>query len=264
MRRLSNDLKTAFVTGAAGDIGGAICRMLIADGIAVAAVDVNEERLADLARDVADAQMLLPIQADVTQMESVIAAAEAARAALGDVSILVNNAGAITQASLMTTEEHHWLADIDLNLNGPWRCIKALQEQLLRSRQSVIVNIASVNGLHIFGHPGYSVAKAGLIHLTKFCAVEFGKYGVRSIAICPGSVKTRAWEERRRRHPDILEEVASWYPSRDTCTPEDVAKLVAAAVGESMAMVNGAVIALDGGLTAGSDRFASIFTGEKI
>lgn len=257
-------MKTAFVTGAAGDIGRAICRMLLADGMAVAAVDVNEERLREFARDVADAKMLLPVHADVTRMESVAAAAEQVRAALGDVSLLVNNAGGITQASLMTTEERHWLRDIDLNLNGPWRCIKALQEQLLRCGHGVIVNVASVNGLQIFGHPGYSAAKAGLIHLTKFCAVEFGKYGVRSIAICPGSVKTRAWEERRRTHPAILEEVAAWYPSRDTCTPQDVAKLVAAAAGASMAMVNGAVITLDGGLSAGSDRLASMFAGEKI
>lgn len=256
-------MKIAFVTGAAGDIGQAICRRLISDGFSVAAVDIDAQRLYEFAQDVADESVLLPIQADVTRMESVLAAAQRVQAGRGNVSLLVNNAGAITQASLTSTEEHHWLRDIDLNLNGPWRCIKAFQHQLMHSR-GVIVNIASVNGLQVFGHPGYSVAKAGLIHLTKFCAMEFGKHGMRSIAICPGSVKTRAWEDRRRLHPRILDEVATWYPSRDTCTPEDVAKLVAVVASESMAMINGAVITLDGGLTAGSDRFASLFAGETI
>lgn len=257
-------MKVAFVTGAAGDIGRAICRVLIAKGVAVAAVDVNEAGLQELAREIPDRTMLLPVVTDVTRMDSVVAAVSQVRSQLGNVSILVNNAGAITRASLLTTTEEYWLRDIDLNLNGPWRCINALQEQLVAAGGAVIVNIASVNGLQIYGHPGYSVAKAGLIHLTKFCAVEFAKHGVRSVAICPGSVKTNAWEERRRVNPAILDEVASWYPARDTCTPQDVANLVASMADDSMALVNGAVITLDGGLTAGSDRLASMFAGEKI
>ena len=257
-------MRVAFVTGAAGDIGRALCKLLIAEGTAVAAVDVNEPRLAALAQELGESKALLPLHADVTNMDSVTAAVERARTQLGEVSMLVNNAGAITQPSLMKTTEHDWLRDIDLNLNGPWRCIKALEQQLLASKRGVIVNVASVNGLGIYGHPGYSVAKAGLIHLTKFCAVEYAKFGVRSVAICPGSVKTRVWEERRRANPAILDEVASWYPARDTCTPADVARLVAAIAADSMALVNGAVVTLDGGLSAGSDRFASMFAGEPI
>ena len=184
--------------------------------------------------------------------------------ALGDVEVLVNNAGAITQSSLRATEESDWLRDIDLNLNGPWRCIRALQEQFIRNRSGVIVNIASVNGLGIYGHPGYSAAKAGLIHLTRFCAVEFGKHGVRSVVICPGSVKTQLWQERQRAQPEIFAEIASWYPSREVCEPADVAKAVAFVASDQAALMNSAVIALDGGLVAGSDRFASMFTGGAL
>jgi NAD(P)-dependent dehydrogenase (short-subunit alcohol dehydrogenase family) len=256
-------MKTAFVTGAAGDIGRAVCRALLTQGAAVAAVDINERGLQEFARELANPR-LLPIGADVTRMDSVLAAAERTRNSFGDANILVNNAGAISRPSLLTTTEEYWLRDIDLNLNGPWRCINALQDQLLRAGRAVIVNIASVNGLQIYGHPGYSVAKAGLIHLTKFCAVEFAKHGVRSVAICPGSVKTHAWEERRRANPGILDEVATWYPARDTCTPDDVANLVADVSSDRMQFMNGAVITLDGGLSAGSDRLASMFAGETI
>jgi len=261
-------LKVAFVTGAAGDIGWAICAALLSNGLAVAGVDVNEDNLRAAAADLSAGDRFLPVHADVTRMESILAAVRQVNSVLGDVGILVNNAGGITSPSLLTTEEHHWVHDIELNLNGPWRCIRAVQEQLMRTGTrddpSVIVNIASVNGLGIFGHPGYSAAKAGLIHLTRFCAVEFGRHGVRSVAICPGSVKTQAWEKRQRDKPEILEEVAGWYPSRDTCTPQDVARLVAFSATGPVTLMNGAVITLDGGLTAGSDRFASMFAGVPI
>jgi NAD(P)-dependent dehydrogenase (short-subunit alcohol dehydrogenase family) len=257
-------MRVAFVTGAVGDIGRAICAELLEREMAVAGVDRNQEGLHAAARELAAGSRFLPIQGDVTKMESVRAAARQVAEVFGDVSVLVNNAGGITRPSLLTTEEEHWIRDIELNLNGPWRCIHALQQQLIRKRPSVIVNIASVNGLGVFGHPGYSVAKAGLIHLTRFCAVELAKHGVRSVALCPGSVKTQAWEERKRAQPRILEEAASWYPSRDTCTPRDVAHLVASVIDERALPMNGAVITLDGGLAAGSDRLASVFAGEPI
>lgn len=257
-------MKVALVTGAAGDIGHAICAALLSKGMKVAGLDRDGERLRELAPLLPNAASFLAVQGDVTRMDSVSAAVRGITQQLGEVSVLVNNAGGITKPSLLTTQEADWLSDIDLNLNGPWRCIHALQDTFVRRRSGVIVNIASVNGLGVFGHPGYSAAKAGLIHLTRFCAMELGKHGVRSVAICPGSVKTRIWRERAQLRPEIFEEVASWYPARDICTPQDVAALVGLAAGDDMRLMNGAVITLDGGLTAGSDRFASLFTGEQI
>lgn len=261
-------MKVAFVTGAAGGIGKAICAELLASGLSVAGVDRNEAALGALAGELRAGDRFLPTAGDVTKMSSVLEAVRRVNQSLGEVAILVNNAGAISTPSLAQTQEQHWLADIELNLNGPWRCIRALQEQLMRTgtpqSPSVIINIASVNGLGIFGHPGYSVAKAGLIHLTKFCAVEFGRHGVRSVAICPGSVKTPVWQQRQQDNPDILAQVTSWYPSRDICTPEDVAHFVRLAAGDQAALLNGAVIALDGGLSAGSDRLAALFAGEPL
>lgn len=257
-------MKTAIVTGAAGDIGRAICAALLSEGIAVAGFDVHPGRLEQAGSELAALGRFLGVQVDVTNMTSIRAGVERVAGTLGDTSILVNNAGGISRPSLLTTREEDWLGDIDLNLNGPWRCIHALQDTLIRCSPSVIVNIASVNGLGIYGHPGYSAAKAGLIHLTRFCAVELGKFGVRSVAICPGSVKTRAWEERRRLKPEIFTEVTGWYPSRDICEPADIATLVALVAGKPLSAMNGSILTIDGGLTAGSDRLASLFTGETL
>lgn len=248
------------LTGAGGDIGGALSRSLISAGHQVSGLDIAADRL--LRQNLGPDFHSNPC--DVRSMASVVEAMARARAAFGPIDALINNAGAITAPSLVKTDEVEWLADIDLNLNGAWRCIRAVQDEMIARASGVIVNIASINALGVYGHPGYSVAKAGLVHLTRFCATEFGKWGVRSVALCPGTVKTQAWHARAATQPEILAEAASWYPSRDVSEPGGVAHLVMLAIDPAMTQLNGAIIALDGGLTCGSDRVASVFAGEVI
>ena len=166
--------------------------------------------------------------------------------------------------TLATTEEAAWLADIDLNLNGAWRCVRAVQDGMIARRRGTILNISSVNGSGVYGYPAYSAAKAGLAQLTRFLAVEFGKYGIRANAIAPGSVRTQAWNERAARDPEILERVKRWYPLGDVCTPEDVAGVAAFLAGPEARMITGAVLPVDGGLTAGSGTVAREFCGAEI
>ena len=258
-------MKTAIVTGAGGDIGRAICTKLVRVGWHVCGFDIDEKKLAETQKDIADGDHFLAIRCDVRSMASVLDATREAEAHFGAISALVNNAGGITKPTLLTTTEEDWLADIDLNLNGAWRCIHAIQDRLVNQDEaSVILNISSVNGFGMFGYPGYSVAKAGLIHLTRFCASELGKYGVRSIAICPGTVRTKAWNTRLDEDPTILDKAAEWYPSRTICAPDDVANFCEFLARPENAQLNGAVIPLDGGLSAGSDKVASEFAGVEI
>jgi NAD(P)-dependent dehydrogenase (short-subunit alcohol dehydrogenase family) len=253
---------SVMVTGAGGDIGRSLVARLRADGWSVGALDISEQALARLS-DNGTAPLHRAV-ADVRDLASIKAGIAAVEEALGPVEVLINNAGGITSPSLLTTSEFDWTTDIDLNLNGPFRCIHAVQEGMIARGRGTIVNIASVNGLGVFGHPGYSVAKAGLIHLTRFCATEFGKHGIRAVALCPGSVRTQAWEERARANPGILERALEWYPSRDICSADDVAAAVTALLDPRLRLMNGAVISFDGGLTAGSDRIASLFTDVDI
>ena len=258
-------MKTAIVTGAGGDIGKAICAKLVGVGWQVCGFDIDEEKLSAAQRSIDNRDLFAPIKCDVRSMDSVLDAVRAAEIRFETISALINNAGGITQPTLRTTTEEDWLADIDLNLNGAWRCIHAVQNQFIdQDGDSVILNIGSVNGFGMFGYPGYSVAKAGLIHLTRFCASEFGKYGVRSIAICPGTVITKAWDARLAEDPTILDKAVEWYPSRTVCAPEDVASFSEFLLRPENAQLNGAVIPLDGGLSAGSDKVASEFAGVKI
>ena len=107
-------------------------------------------------------------------------------------------------------------------------------------------------------------AKAGLEHFTRFLAVELGRHGIRANAIAPGSVKTQAWNERVAQDPEILERVKRWYPLGDVCVPDDVAGLAAFLIGPDARMITGAVIAVDGGLTAGSTTMAREFCGAEF
>ncbi len=255
-------MKTAFVTGATGDIGRANIAALVEDGWRIAAADLNIERIQAIADDF-PAGSILPLACDITSAESVGRATATALDAFGGVRLLLNGAGGISAPSLRSTTEMEWSLDLERNLTGHWRCIHALQEQMIARRDGIIINIASVNGLGIFGHPGYSVAKAGLIHLTRFIAVELGKFGIRAVAICPGSVRTQAWDARVAEDSGLLERVSNAYPSRAICEPADVAAAVRHAASDAARMMNGAIIALDGGLTSGSDQLASMFTGSE-
>ena len=254
--------RVVVVTGGAGDIGRALCRRYLADGLTVAVLDRDAAALARAAADLgADRGRCLALPADVTDASSVEAAMRRVEAELGAIEVLVNNAGGVTSPTLSATDEAAWLTDIDLNLNGAWRCVRAVQGGMTARRRGVILNVSSANARGIYGHPAYSAAKAGLEQFTRFLAVELGPHGVRANAIAPGTVKTQAWRERAERNPEIFEQVKRWYPLRDVCVPDDVAALAAFLSGPEARMITGAVIPVDGGLTAGSVTVAREFSG---
>ncbi|OWK23196.1 hypothetical protein AJ87_35005 [Rhizobium yanglingense] len=89
---------------------------------------------------------------------------------------------------------------------------------MLKASKGSVINIASVNGMNVFGHPAYSAAKAGLLHFTRLVAVEYGKFGIRSNAVAPGTVRTRAWEARAAANPNVFEEAGDGIRSSGSST----------------------------------------------
>lgn len=256
--------KTIVVTGAAGDIGRALCVRFLADRNRVVMLDRDEGALERASGELAPADALVTAVADVTDLASVRMAIAEVEDRFGAIDVLVNNAGAVISPTLAATDEAAWLADVDLNLNGAWRCVRAVQDSMIRRREGIIVNISSANGTGIYGYPAYSAAKAGLEQFTRFLAVELGPYGIRANAIAPGSVKTRAWKARLEANPDIFEQLRKWYPLGDICVPEDIAGVAAFLIGPDARMVTGTVLAVDGGLTAGSAIMARDFCGAAL
>ncbi len=179
----------AVVTGAAGDIGRAIAKRLGTSHDLVFLVDIDENAAARAVADLGDGARFRALACDVTNEKSVAAMAKSVMSA-GDIRTLVNNAGAARAVSLHDTTPEIWRQDNALNLEAVFLCFRALEDGLKQTAGSV-VNISSVNGMAVFGHPAYSAAKAGLIHLTRLIAVEYGKFGIRANAVAPAPCAPR-------------------------------------------------------------------------
>lgn len=243
----------AVVTGAAGDIGQAIARRLAARHAGVLLVD------RDLAGAEAAAAAVPGGRAAACDVTDPAALATLAAGLGAPVATLVNNAGAARGESLRATTAASWAADRALNLDAAWYAFEAFRPALLAARGSV-VNVASVNGLGVYGHPAYSAAKAGMIHLTRMIAVEYGRRGLRANAVAPGTVATRAWAARRAANPAVMDEAAAHYPLGRVATPEDVAAAVAFLAGPEAAAITGICLPVDCGLTAGVPALARTFS----
>jgi NAD(P)-dependent dehydrogenase (short-subunit alcohol dehydrogenase family) len=248
----------AIVTGAAGDIGRAIAARLADDHDIVLLVDIDLAGAEKAARDLGPEQRFVAVGCDVTDTDSVAEMAKSA-AALGTVKTLVNNAGAARAVSLHDTTPEIWRADNALNLEAAFLCFRAVEDMLKTSKGSLI-NISSVNGMNVFGHPAYSAAKAGLLHFTRLVAVEYGKFGIRSNAVAPGTVRTQAWEARAAANPNVFEEARRWYPLQRVVDPKDVANAVAFLAGPLAAAISGVCLPVDCGLTAGQAELARTFS----
>ncbi|MFC0807073.1 SDR family oxidoreductase [Ensifer sp. P24N7] len=248
----------AIVTGAAGDIGRAIAARLGDGHDAVLLADINGEAVKRTALDLGGTERFLSVSCDVTDAASVAAMAEAA-ASVGTVRTLVNNAGAARAVSLHDTTQDIWRMDNALNLEAAFLCFRAVEEMLKESRGSV-VNIASVNGMNVFGHPAYSAAKAGLLHLTRLIAVEYGKFGIRANAVAPATVRTQAWEARAAANAQVFEEAKRWYPLQRIVEPKDVAEAVHFLASPAAGAISGICLPVDCGLTAGQAEVARTFS----
>ena len=248
----------AVVTGAAGDIGKAIAARLGGSHDLVLLVDIDEMAARAIAGDLGPADRFRAIACDVTDETDVSAMARQAMEA-GDVRTLVNNAGAARAVSLHDTTADIWRKDSALNCEAPFLCFRALEDGLKKTGGNVI-NIASVNGMAVFGHPAYSAAKAGLIHLTRLIAVEYGKFGIRANAVAPGTVRTQAWEARAAANPEVFEEAKRWYALRRIATAGDVANAVAFLASDQASAITGVCLPVDCGLTAGQAELARTFS----
>ncbi|MCJ8507848.1 SDR family oxidoreductase [Rhizobium lemnae] len=248
----------AVVTGAAGDIGRAIAHRLADAHDLVALVDIDAAALEVACDTFGGSENFVPIVCDITNEADVALLAKRVDD-LGLTKTLVNNAGAARAVSLQDTTADIWRQDASLNLEAAFLTFRAF-EDALKSTSGSVVNIASVNGMAVFGHPAYSAAKAGLIHFTKLVAVEYGKFGIRSNAVAPGTVRTQAWEARAAANPHVFEEAKRWYALRRIATAQDVANAAYFLSSEQAAAITGVCLPVDCGLTAGQAELARTFS----
>lgn len=253
--------KVVLVTGSGSGLGRVIAHRFAAEGAAVVVADVVGQQAATVADEISEAGgKALARTTDVTNAADVGAMIEATQEAFGSVEILVNNAARATDADFLDLSEEAWDEDVAIALKGSFLCSQAVLADMTAKRTGVILNISSVNALAYYGNEAYSAAKAGILNLTRSLAVRYGPFGVRVNAIAPGTVRTPAWEQRRQRDPEVFERVVRWYPLGRIGEPEDVAGAALFLASDDAAWISGAVLPVDGGLTAGNMEMAREIT----
>lgn len=240
--------KVAIVTGGARGIGRAIALRLGALGAAVAVNDLApEESIAAVVQEIASAGgRALGVRANITAAAEVAAMVERVVRELGDLHILVNNAGIARDMLLMRLSEEDWDAVLSTNLKGAFLCAKAAVRPMIKARWGRIVNISSVVGIAgNAGQANYAAAKAGLIGLTRTLAKELGSRGITANAVAPGFIVT----DMTAGLPEKLrQEAQARTPAGRLGAPEDVAAAVAFLCSEEAGFITGQVLGVDGGM----------------
>ncbi len=237
-------IRTALVTGAARGIGLAIATRLAGDGLRVALLDRDGERLEAAARSVGGGARALV--GDVTQTKDVDGAIARVEREWGRLDVLVNNAG-ITGRSFPIWElaDEDWQRVIDVDLTSVFLCCRAGVKVMLRQGSGRIINIASIAGKE--GNPTlvpYSTAKAGVIGLTKALAKEVATRGILVNAVAPAVIGTELLEQMEQSTVDLL---VSKIPMGRLGRPDEVAALVAWLASDQCTFSTGAVYDLSGG-----------------
>jgi NAD(P)-dependent dehydrogenase (short-subunit alcohol dehydrogenase family) len=239
--------RVAVVTGAAGGIGGAVCRRLAADGFAVACLDLRESDAARVARDLPGAR---GYGADVRDAVSVREAAGRIRADLGDPWLLVNTAGVFSIQYLTDLDEAEWDRILDTNLKGPFLTCREFLPAMVAAHDGCIVNIASTAGVRGGRRrAAYCASKGGLVILSRSLAIDHGRDGVRVNCLCPGLIDTEM-ADWIRHDEEALTQWASRLPAGRMGTPEEIADGVAFLASDHATYLHGAVLMVDGGGTA--------------
>jgi 3-oxoacyl-[acyl-carrier protein] reductase len=257
--------KVALVTGAARGIGRAIALGLAGAGADVAVADAHpgrfegeryyrlKRRVSGPDEDVSTADAIvatgrrsIAVEVDVADPEAVADAAERCRAELGEIDVLVNNAGIVNNIALiadMTPEA--WDHEVRVNLSGMFHTVRVVVPPMAERGWGRVVNMASVAALNPgLGQPAYTASKAGVVAFTKAVAQEFGPGGVTANAILPGLIATPLV---RSMPAELRDRYVVRTPVGRLGEPDDIAALAVFLASPAAGFISGTAIPCDGG-----------------
>ncbi len=252
--------KVAVVTGGANGIGRAVVELFAEEGAQVVIWDLADDAGQTLAAEITSSGgKALYRHVNVTESEDVDAAVEELIAEVGQIDILINNAGILRDGQLVKVKDgevQKRMTDemfdmvIDVNLRGVFVCTRAVAPQMIQHKGGVILNASSVVGLYgNFGQTNYVATKAGVIGMTKVWARELGRYGIRVNAVTPGFIST----EMVMAMPEkVLDGMRQRTPMGRLGQPKDVADAYAFLASGQASFITGAVLQVDGGIVVGT------------
>ncbi len=243
--------RVAVVTGAANGMGRATARLLAAEGAAIALVDVDgpgaEAVALEVERGTGRAQAWA---ADVTDSARIREVVGEVRADLGPIDIVVNNAGVTIPVAVAAEDfDDAWQATLAVNLTAYVDVVRACLEDLTRHGEGRVVNVASTEALGATrGLSPYTASKHAVVGVTRSLAVELGRSGVTVNCVCPGPIHTAMTALIPTQAKDVF--ARRRVPLGRYGEPEEVAHAILSLVLPASSYVTGAVLAVDGGLTA--------------
>ena len=250
--RLQN--RVALITGAGSGIGRATALRLAQEGARVAVVDWNETTGPETVQLVKDqGGEAFFVHADVSKVADTERIVTQTVARYGQLNILVNNAAIMVEKTAIDTTEEDWDRIVSVNLKGTFFCAKyAILQFRRQGRGSVIVNMASVNSFFAEGGiAAYCTTKGGILQMTRALAMDHSAEGIRVNAICPGWIETPMNANFFALGPHIREQAGKLHAIARIGQPEEVANAVLYLASDEASFVTGAMLAVDGGFSAG-------------
>ena len=246
--------KVALVTGAGSGIGKGLSLAFANAGADIVLVDINPETLDVIGSEVSKlGRQALKIIADVTKGEAIDRLISRAIDELGRIDILANVAGGMSPAQRGTAlelSEESWDAVVTLNLKSVFLLSTAAAKVMInRKTKGCIINIGSIAGLTSYpGASHYGAAKAGVMHLTKSLAADWGRAGIRVNAIAPGIIDTPLFRQAETFFNAKREILIEKIPLGRLGLPEDIAAVALFLASDASAYVTGQTIIVNGGL----------------
>ncbi|QBR03449.1 3-ketoacyl-ACP reductase [Paraburkholderia pallida] len=240
--------RIAYVTGGMGGIGTAICQRLHSDGFTVVAgCGPNSPRRAKWIEDQKGLGFnFIASEGNVADWESTAKAFEKVTSEVGEIDVLVNNAGITRDVVFRKMTHEEWVAVIDTNLTSLFNVTKQVIDGMVNRGWGRIINISSVNGQKgQFGQTNYSTAKAGIHGFTMALAQEVATKGVTVNTVSPGYIGT---DMVRAVKPEVLEKIVASIPVRRLGEPHEIASICAWLASAEAGFATGADFSLNGGL----------------
>ena len=236
--------KKALVTGASGGIGGAISRVLHAQGVEVALAGRNRQALERLKSELGNNSEV--IVGDFSQADTVESMLEKANEFLGGIDILINNAGLTRDNLALRIKDEDWQAVIDINLTTAFRLSRSALRSMMKSRWGRIINITSIVGATgNAGQANYAASKAGIVGMSKAIAAEVAGRGITVNCIAPGFIDTAMTQSL---NDDQIQKMLDSIPIGRLGRPEDVAACAAFLASEEAAYITGQTLHVNGGM----------------